>query len=291
MKAHSIGVTEVRDAILIAIGSMLFAVGVDCFQVPNGLAAGGITGLATIIHAVGLRMGIVIPIGLQGLVANALLLIPVIKTGSRRYLAYTLAGIFFSNVFVDALAPVLPIFTGDDMLLYAIWGGVITGVGLGMVFRTGGNTGGTDIVAQLMAHGGAISVGMAAAVVDGAVIALSIPVFSISNALYAMICMFVSSKVLDAVVDGPSTERMAYVISSRHERIAELVMYEMGRGCTELQARGVWSGNSRPVLLVVLTRSELGQLKDIAGRVDPDALVVISEVHEAFGQGFGKLGE
>lgn len=291
MKAHSIGVTEVRDAILIAIGSMLFAVGVDCFQVPNGLAAGGITGLAAIIHAVGLRMGIVIPIGLQGLVANALLLIPVIKTGSRRYLAYTLAGIFFSNVFVDALAPVLPVFTGDDMLLYAIWGGVITGVGLGMVFRTGGNTGGTDIVAQLMAHGGAISVGMAAAVVDGAVIALSIPVFSISNALYAMICMFVSSKVLDAVVDGPSTERMAYVISSRHERIAELVMYEMGRGCTELQARGVWSGNSRPVLLVVLTRSELGQLKDIAGRVDPDALVVISEVHEAFGQGFGKLGE
>ena len=210
MKAHSIGVTEVRDAILIAIGSMLFAVGVDCFQVPNGLAAGGITGLATIIHAVGLRMGIVIPIGLQGLVANALLLIPVIKTGSRRYLAYTLAGIFFSNVFVDALAPVLPVFTGDDMLLYAIWGGVITGVGLGMVFRTGGNTGGTDIVAQLMAHGGAISVGMAAAVVDGAVIALSIPVFSISNALYAMICMFVSSKVLDAVVDGPSTWHMLF---------------------------------------------------------------------------------
>lgn len=291
MKAHPIGVSEVRDAILIAIGSMLFAVGVDCFQVPNGLAAGGITGLATIINAVGLRMGLTIPIGLQGLVANVLLLIPVIKTGSHRYLAYTLAGIFFSNVFVDVLAPILPTFTGDDMLLYAIWGGVISGIGLGMVFRTGGNTGGTDIVAQLLARGGAVSVGMATAVVDGAVIALSIPVFSFSNALYALICMFVSAKVLDAVVDGPSTERMAYVISNRHERIAELVMYEMGRGCTELQARGVWSGNNRPVLLIVLTRSELGQLKDIASRVDPDALVVISEVHEAFGQGFGRLGE
>ena len=291
MKTHSIGVSEIRDAVLIAIGSMLFAVGVDCFQVPNGLAAGGITGLATIINAVGLRMGLTIPIGLQGLVANALLLIPVIKTGSRRYLAYTLAGIFFSNVFVDALAPVLPTFTGDDMLLYAIWGGVISGIGLGMVFRTGGNTGGTDIVAQLMARGGAMSVGTAAAVVDGAVIALSIPVFSLSNALYAMICMFVCAKVLDAVVDGPSTERMAYVISDRHERVAELIMYEMGRGCTELQARGVWSGNSRPVLMVVLTRSELGQLKDITSRVDPEALVVISEVHEAFGQGFSRLGE
>lgn len=290
MRKRAVGVGEVRDALLIVVGSLLFAVGVDCFQVPNGLAAGGITGLATIINAVGARMGVAIPIGLQGLVANALLLIPVVRTGGRHYLVRTLAGILFSNLFVDALAPVLPVFPGDDMLLCSIWGGAISGVGLGMVFRSGGNTGGTDIVAQLLARRTAISMGTAAAVVDGAVIALSIPVFSLANALYAMICMFVCSKVLDAVVDGPATERVAYVISDRHERIAERVMYEMGRGCTELQARGVWSGNSRPVLFVILTRSELGHLKDIASSADPEAVVVIAEVHEAFGQGFGRLG-
>ena len=132
------------DALLIIVGSFLYAVGVDCFQVPNGLAAGGITGLATVINAVGLRAGVNIPIGFQGLVVNALLLIPVIRTGGKRYLVRTLAGILFSNLFVDALAPVAPTLGGGDILLCALWGGVISGLGLGLVFRSGGNTGGSS---------------------------------------------------------------------------------------------------------------------------------------------------
>ena len=278
------------DALLIIVGSFLYAVGVDCFQVPNGLAAGGITGLATVINAVGLRAGVNIPIGFQGLVVNALLLIPVIRTGGKHYLVRTLAGILFSNLFVDALAPVAPTLGGGDILLCALWGGVISGLGLGLVFRSGGNTGGTDIIAQLFSGKTAISIGVASAILDAIVIGVSIPVFSVRNALYALICMYVASKVVDYVIAGPSTSRAAYIISTKHDRIANQVMYEMHRGCTELQARGVWSGNSRPVLFVVLSRSEINCIKTLVSDIDPEALVVITEVYEALGQGFGQLG-
>ena len=159
-----------------------------------------------------------------------------------------------------------------------------------MVFRSGGNTGGTDIIAQLIASHSSFSVGTAAIAIDALVIVVSIPVFSLSNALYAVICMFICGRVLDYVVDGPSTTRAAYIISEKHERIANDIMYEMKRGCTEIQARGIWSGNSKPMLFVVLSRGEVNFLKSIVEDIDPEAVVVISEVYEAFGEGFSELG-
>ena len=131
--------------------------------------------------------------------------------------------------------------------------------------------------------------GTAVMLVDGAIIALSAPVFSIENALYAAIAMYICGKVIDAVVDGPRAERAAYIISERHAEIANAIMYDLNRGCTELQARGVWSGNDRPVLFCVLGRSQTPRLKQIVSEADPEAIVIISEVHEAFGEGFGSI--
>ena len=113
-----------------------------------------------------------------------------------------------------------------------------------MVFRSGGNTGGTDIIAQLIANKMSMPVGLWSIVCDAVVVLISIPVFGLRNALYAIICMIVMGKMVDWVIDGPKTERACYVISKEHEKIANSVMYELGRGCTEIQARGVWSGNS-----------------------------------------------
>ncbi|WP_231723338.1 YitT family protein [Atopobium deltae] len=290
MNRHIIHRGDIRDAMLIVVGSLIFAVGIDCFQVPNGLAAGGITGLATIIHAVGEQLHLEIPIGAQTLFANVFLLIPVIKSGGKRYLVRTIAGILCSSIALDLLAPWLPALGKNDLLLASIWGGVITGFGLGLVFRSGGNTGGTDIIAQLIARHSSFSVGTASIIIDAIVIVMSIPVFSLSNALYAVICMFITGRVLDFVIDGPSTTRVAYIISEKHERIANAIMYEMKRGCTEIQARGVWSGNRKPMLFVVLSRGEINYLKSIVESIDFEAVVVISEVHEAFGEGFSQLG-
>ena len=280
---------RLRDLALIVFGSAVFAVGVDCFEVPNGLAAGGVTGLATVFYALGRAAGIALPVGVQTIVMNIFLLMLVIKSGNRGYIIRTILGIVACGVFTDALAPFMPVLGNGDLLLSALWGGVITGVGLGLVFRTGGNTGGTDIIAQLIARHMGIPLGTAVIVVDGLIIAASAPVFSVENALYAAVAMYICGKVIDAVIDGPRSERAAYIISEKHADIANAIMYDLNRGCTELQARGVWSGNDRPVLFCVLGRNQVSLLKEVVAEADPEAIVFISEVHEAFGEGFGNI--
>ena len=282
--------STLRDGALIVAGSLIYAVGIDCFEVPNGLAAGGLTGLATIIYAIGKQAGLLLPVGIQTILMNVLLLVYVeLRTHDRTYVTLSIAGILVSGFLTDAVAPFLPNLGAGDLLLSAIWGGVLVGGGIGLVFLTGGNTGGTDIICQMIAKKTGASVGTVALAVDGLIILASVPVFSLKNALYAVIARVVSSRVIDMVVDGPRTERVAYIISDHHEAIANAIMYDLGRGCTELQARGVWSGNERPVLFCVLGRSQTVVLKEAVARLDPDAIVIISEVHEAFGQGFGRL--
>ena len=280
---------RLRDLALIICGSAIFAVGVDCFEVPNGLAAGGVTGLATVFYALAGTVGIYLPVGLQTIVMNVLLLMLVIKSGNRGYIIRTIIGIIACGVFTDVLAPYMPTLENSDLLFCALWGGVITGLGLGLVFRTGGNTGGTDILAQIAAKKLGVPVGTAMIVADGIIIAASAPVFSIENALYATVAMYICGKVIDAVIDGLHSERAAYIISTEHERIANAIMYDLNRGCTELQARGVWSGNDRPVLFCVLGRNQVTLLKEVVAEADPEAIVFISEVHEAFGEGFGNI--
>ncbi len=279
-----------HDALLIVVGSIIFAIGVDIFEVPYGLAAGGVTGLAMVFSAVAETFGVALPVGLQTIVINALLMILVVKSGSRGYIARTVAGIIACGFFTDALVPLLPVVGGEqDLLLCALWGGVVTGLGLGLVFRTGGNTGGTDIVAQVVARKTALPVGTSVIIVDGIVIALSATVFSVEQALYAAVAMFICGKVIDAVVDGPRAARAAYIISEEHDAIAHEIMHTLDRGCTKLEARGMWSGTERPVLFCVLSRSEAVWLKQIVAECDPKAIVVISEVHEVFGEGFRQI--
>ncbi|MDO4428488.1 MAG: YitT family protein [Atopobiaceae bacterium] len=282
--------TVVRDTLLIVAGSIVFAIGVDVFEVPYGLAAGGVTGLAMVFSAIAGTFGVTLPVGLQTIVMNTLLMILVVRSGSRGYVARTVAGIVACGFFTDALVPFLPV-VGDegDLLLCALWGGVITGLGLGLVFRTGGNTGGTDIVAQVLSRGTGLPVGTSVIIVDGLIIALSATVFSVEQALYAAVAMFISGKVIDAVVDGPRTSRAAYIISRSYLEIEGAIHSELDRGCTELFARGAWSREERPVLFCVLSRSETVRLKQIVAERDPDAIVFISEVHEAFGEGFRQI--
>ena len=280
----------VEDSFLIIVGSFIFALGVDCFEIPFGIAAGGVTGLATVIHGFLLNFGIDFPIGLQTILFNIVLVIPVIKSGEIRYIVRTAAGILASGFFVDLLSPYAPALEGYDLFLAVLWGGAIAGLGVGLVFRSGGSTGGFDIVAQQLANRTTLSIGVWSIICNAFVILSSIPVFGIRNALYATVCMLFTGKMIDLVIDGPKSERACYIISSKYKEIAKSIMYEMGRGVTEIYARGAWSGNERPMLFVVLGRSELGFLKAIVAHIDPEAVVIISEVHEAFGEGFSQIG-
>lgn len=275
------------DLILIVLGSLVFAIGLDCFEVPNGLAAGGAAGLATILSELTFRVhGFRPPIGMMVLAMNALLLVPVYRSGGLRYAARTLVGIGASAVFTDLLAPTLPVLGDGDLLLCAIWGGVICGFGVGLIFRAGGNTGGTDVLAQFVARRTSVTVGMASMVADMSVVCLSVLVFGLDRALYAAVCLFIGSKVVDMVVDGGNARRAAYVISHSPDAIEDLVRRELGIKCTRIMAEQGRRRNVTPVLLVVLGRSELGLLRSIVLDTDPHANMIVTSVNETFGEAF-----
>lgn len=281
----------VRDLPLVALGCAVAALAVDMFMVPNGLAAGGVTGLATIIAELTRRAGFEFPVGLQTIIMNAVLLLFVVRTGGARYAIQTITGFILFGFFTDLFAPfVVPLGDGD-LMLAALWGGIVSGVGYGLVFRCGVNTGGSDTIAQIISRKTSLPVGSTVMAIDVAVCAASAPVFSVENALYAALSMVLMGYVIDRVVDGSDRRRAAYVISEYHGDIADDVMYEMGRGVTEIAARGVWSGKNRPMLMIILDRREVSLLKTIVAEHDPEAIVFISDITEAFGEGFKELGE
>ena len=283
--------TGIKDYMLIIAGVVLVALALDAFLVPGKLAAGGASGLATIIYHLSLTyLGFPIPVGLQTLVMNALLLIPVWRSGGLRYASRTLTGIVGLAVATDALAPFVPALATDNSVLQCLWGGLVSGLGLGIAFKAGGNTGGTDIVAQLLAKKTSVSVGTWMIVVDTAIVVASVPLFGFELALCAALTIVVSSLVIDYVIDGPSTEKAAWIISRRHEEVARQIMDRLDRGCTEFSARGKWTDEERPVLFVVLSRKEVGDLKKLIVQIDPDAVVAIANMHETFGEGFREIG-
>lgn len=283
--------TIVRDTAMIVVGACVYAAGLNCFEVPNGLAAGGAAGLATILRAVLLRHGINLPIGLQVLLINIILLIVVMRRGGLRYATRTIIGIAASTLAIDLLAPVLPELGDGDLILCAIWGGAICGMGIGLIFRAGGNTGGTDVVAQLLAKETQLSIGTASLLADMTVVMLSIPVFGIEKALYATIAMVLGSKVVDMVVDGFSGQRAALIISSESEAIIRGISFGLRCSVMEMSSRKPFSKTERPMLYVVLDRSQTALLKTIVAGIDSRATVIISEVYEAFGSGFDHLDQ
>ena len=279
----------VRDMPIVILGCAIAAFATDMFMVPNGLAAGGVTGLATIIKEVGAQRGLTLPVGIQTIVMNAVLLLLVAKTGGVLYVVQTVTGFVLLGFFTDLFAPFIVPLTHSELMLPAVWGGIISGIGYGLVLRVGVNTGGSDTLGQIISRRTSIPVGTVVMVIDVAVCAASIPVFSLENALYAALSMVLSGYVVDAVVDGGNRRRMVLIISDNFPDIAADIMYGLGRGCTKLKATGMWSGGDKPVVMVIIERRELSTLKAIVAERDPDAITIIADVTEAFGEGFKQL--
>lgn len=286
-----LGSRRLRDFALMTVGVLLTAAALDAFLVPNRLAAGGVAGLATVIYyAAKARFGLTIFIGVQMLVMNAVLLVVAWRFRGLRYVAKTLYGAVGLSIAVDAMAPFIPHLAGNDLLLAALWGGAVAGLGMGLVFKGGGNTGGTDIVAQLLSRRFPFGVGQLMLVIDAIVACLAAVEFGPNVALYGVVAIFVSTATIDLVLEGVSVEKAVIVISDFAQQIGEAVNMEMGRGATRLEATGMYTGERRGTLYVVLSRNEIDALKAIVKTFDPTAMVIISNVHEAIGEGFREFG-
>lgn len=279
-----------RDLPAIMLGCAIAAFATDVFMIPNGLAAGGLTGLATIIAELGRRAGISLPVGIQTIVMNALLLLVVVRSGGLKYVVQTVTGFVLFGFFTDLFAPFVLHLQHEDIMLSALWGGIVSGIGYGLVFRCGANTGGSDTIGQIIARKSSLPVGATVMAIDVAVCAASAPVFSVANALYAALSMVLMGYVVDMVVDGGNTQRAAFIISDHFEDIEHDILHAMDRGCMRLMAQGSWTKKDRPVLFFVLSRREISIIKTIVYEHDADAMLIITDVNEAIGYGFKSVG-
>ncbi len=281
---------RLRTFTLMTLGIVMTAWALDAFLIPNRLAAGGVSGLATVIfYWSKANMGFVVPVGMAMLAMNALLLVIAWRARGLQYVAKTLYGAIGLSVAVDVMAPFTPALAGDDLLLAALYGGAIAGLGMGLVFKAGGNTGGTDIVGQLLARRVPFGIGQIMLVIDAAVTVTAALQFGPKLALYGAVAIFVTSMSIDLVLEGISVEKAVWIISDHAGRIGESINLELGRGATSIEAHGVFTGEKRGTLLVVLSRNELDDLKAVVAAIDPNAMVIISNVHEAIGDGFKQM--
>ena len=275
----------VRDYLLILLGTLITAFSFTAFFLPHDLAPGGVTGVATI-----LANYVPLGVGFLSFIINVPLFVMGWRSVGWRFALRSFVAMMLLSLFIDVLPS--PDLTGDA-LLAAVFGGVLLGVGLGLVVRAGATTGGTDMAAKLIhRHLSFASIPAILLAVDTAVVLAAALVFGMEAGFYALIALFVSSKAMDAVIKGFNTAMQFLIITSQPEEIVRRIHTELDRGCTQLEARGTYSGEPVGALLCVLPRMEAAGLKKIVAETDPDAFVTVSDVHEALGEGFtGMDGE
>ena len=227
-----LGRRPVRDYAWMTAGILLTAWGLDSFLIPNKIAAGGVSGLATVIYYLAKARGIYLPVGMQMLVMNVALVAIAMRTGRGwRFAAKTIYGIVGLSVAIDVFARFVPHLASDDLLLAALYGGVLTGVGLGMVFKAGGNTGGTDLIAQMLSRKVSLGVGQLMLLADAVVTVIAGLVFGWQYALYAVVAIFVSGQTVDIVLEGLGTEKAAFIISEESGAIGDAITGELAPRC------------------------------------------------------------
>lgn len=276
---------SLRDYSLIALGALVQAVALRIFFIPADLASGGVSGIAQLIHHYTNW-----PVGLMVFIGN----LPLFALGwrflgGRRFALRTGFSIVTYSFLTDALLW-LPFFPREglthDLVLNSLYGAVIAGLGYGLVYRGRGTSGGSDILARVLNHYRGISMTQSYMMTDTLVILAAGLIFGWDKALYAVITLYVSGLVVDAIMEGGGTVRTALIITSAPQEVATQILTVLERGVTRLEGTGVYTGQERPVLYAVVTRAEVQLLKDIVHQADPQAFMVIGAAHEAMGEGF-----
>ena len=273
---------HIRWLVLTAIGSAIFALGFALFLIPNEINTGGISGLAMILREL-LGFG---SVGILTLLMNIpLFLIGGLKIG-RRFFAGSLVGMVVSSVLMDVFSVLS--FQTPDPLLGGLYGGVICGTGLGLVFLAGASTGGSDIVVRLVKKKYRnLPIGRISIMFDAMVVLLTGVVFrDISKALYSGVVVFFCGQVIDAMVYRFDYSRVALIVSREHEAIARAIGEKLDRGATYLHGAGSYSGQNMEIVLTVVRKGQLAELKELVMDIDKSAFVIVQEAHQVLGDGF-----
>ena len=271
----------------IVIGTIIYAIGFQYFLYPNAITTGGATGVAMIINYFS-----GLPVGVMTIILNIPLFAYSWKKFGLSFILASLAGTVLAGVFVDLFA-MIPVEVTHEPLLAAIYGGIIKGFGLGIVYHAGATTGGVDLAAKFLRqkyqH---INFSTFLLGIDIAIfLAFALLFKRYDSAMYAIICMYIASKVIDLVLYGTVNSKVCYIITDRSEEIKDGLTTRLHRGVTFLHGKGAWSGQEKDIILCVIKRSQIVELKHLVRAVDERAFVIVSDSREVFGNGFSYIGD
>ena len=273
------------NIIKILLGSAVFAVGIQWFFHPAALLSGGVTGIALVINYL---TGA--PTGVMLAALNLPLFIIALRRYGWRFMGGSLLGTLASSLFIDLLSLVKISITAEP-LLAAIYGGIITGLGLGIVYSTGSTTGGTDILAKVIREKYPyVNFGTMILVLDGVIIAAYALIFGkYENAMYTVIAVYIAARVIDLVLYGSSQSKLCHIISEYSDEIKAAIVEKLNRGVTVLSGKGAYSGQDKQILLCVVKRQQIVEIKKIVKNIDKTAFVIVTDTRDVFGEGFGDI--
>lgn len=274
---------------LILIGTFLVATGYVYFITPYKIIPGGIYGISIVLHHL---FGT--PVGLTALLFN----IPLTIIGTRilgpRFGTKTVVGFVMTSVFVDLLSyfsKFQPLVDADP-LLSSVFGGALVGAGVGLIFKSKATSGGSDVIAMILARYTRLPLGQLMMGVDSVIVLVGFLAFGDwSIPLYSWITIFVMGKTIDAVLSGVNYEKTIFIVSEKHQEIRDKIINDLNRGGTYLQGEGMFNGQSKKVIFTVVNRRELAMLEEFINSIDPKAFLTIMDAHEILGQGFKSLNE
>lgn len=274
---------------LITLGTFLVALGYVYFITPYKIVPGGIYGISIVLHHL---FGT--PVGLTALFFNIPLTIIGTKVLGPRFGTKTVVGFILTSVYVDLISyfsQFKPLVESDP-LLASVFGGALVGLGVGLIFKSKATSGGSDVIAMIVARYTRMPLGQLMIIVDSLIVLVGFIAFGDwSIPLYSWITIFVMGKTIDAVLSGANYEKTIFIVSEKHQEIRDKIINDLNRGGTFLQGEGMFNGNSKKVIFTVVNRRELAMLEEFINKVDPKAFLTIMDAHEILGQGFKSLNE
>lgn len=266
---------------MIAVGSLVSSIGVNTFLLPHHMLSGGATGVAMIVYFL-----LHWPVGVMVLLLNIPLFYAAYRYMDREYVLVSAYGIGVLSAALMLTQPLAQLQAVDDTMLAAVFGGVLSGLGGGLVFRVNGGTGGTDIVAAILKRYWAFNVGAVGFSINLVIISISSLLFGLKPAMFTLIAMYISGRVTDNVVEGINRKKTITIISEHSEEIAQAILSQLGRGVTFLSGSGAYTRQDKQVVYAVVTAMELAKIKFIVEGIDPLAFMIVSEAAEVLGRGF-----
>ncbi len=269
----------------VVLGASIYAMGIQWFFAPVQMVSGGLTGVSMIINLL-----TNLPVGVMVFVLNIPIFIVALKKFGFRFMLFSLIGMIASSIALD-LVSLLNVHVTDDPFLAAIYGGVITGLGCGIIYSADATSGGTDVIAKLIrGRYPYVNFGTFILLLDAVVVTVYALIFKkFENAMYTVIAVFIAAKVIDMVLYGASQSKLCHIISEYSDEIKDAIVATLHRGVTLLQGKGAYSGQDKQILLCVVKRQQIVEIKKIVKNIDKKAFVIVTDTRDVFGEGFGDI--